>query len=190
MAKIIANRLKPFLANLILSNQGGFVEKRKIWDTIILVQEVVHSSFTRGEKGMIIKIDMANAFDRVKHNFLNAALEKIGFNQTFISWIGSCINNPWIAPLVNGRPTPFFKASKGLRQVFPLSPLLCVLMEKTLNRILEWGHSSSGSTGIIIVRDVKRINHSQFVDGQGLKTYSPSIQTCVGLVPPNLMRAN
>jgi hypothetical protein len=41
------------------------VEKRQIWDNIILVQEAIHSSFTNGEKGMIIKIDMENAFDRL-----------------------------------------------------------------------------------------------------------------------------
>lgn len=94
MAKIIANRLKPFLPHLILPNQGGFVEKRQIWDNVILVQEAIHSSCMNGEKGMIIKIDMANAFDRVKHSFLNVVLRKFGFNQSFISWIDSCINNP------------------------------------------------------------------------------------------------
>jgi len=85
MAKTIANRLKPLLCNLILSNQWGFVEKMKIWDTIILVQEAIHLSYTYGGNGMIIKIDMANAFDRVKHNFLNAILKFFGFNQVFIS---------------------------------------------------------------------------------------------------------
>jgi hypothetical protein len=62
MSKIIANRLKPFLCNLILSNQGGFVEKWKIWDNIILVHEAIHSSYNQSEKGMVIKIDMDNAF--------------------------------------------------------------------------------------------------------------------------------
>jgi hypothetical protein len=43
------------------------VAKRQIWDNIILVQEAIHTSVTNREKGMIIKIDMENAFDRVKH---------------------------------------------------------------------------------------------------------------------------
>jgi hypothetical protein len=37
MLKVIANRLKHILSKLILPNQGGFVEKRQIWDNIILV---------------------------------------------------------------------------------------------------------------------------------------------------------
>jgi hypothetical protein len=43
MAKVIENRIKPLLRKLILPNQGGFVEKRQIWDNIILVQEAIHS---------------------------------------------------------------------------------------------------------------------------------------------------
>jgi hypothetical protein len=50
MAKIISNRLKPLLNSLILPKQGGFVEGRKIWDNIILVQEAIHSSHSHGEK--------------------------------------------------------------------------------------------------------------------------------------------
>jgi hypothetical protein len=61
---------------------------------------------------MVIKLDMANAFDRVNHDFLKAILQKFGFDQAFLSWVGSCISNPWISPLINGRPTPFFKASR------------------------------------------------------------------------------
>ena len=38
-------------------------------DNVILVQEALHSSKLRKEKGMLIKLDMANAFDQVKHLF-------------------------------------------------------------------------------------------------------------------------
>jgi hypothetical protein len=135
MEKIIENGIKPFLSSLVLPNQGGFVENRQIWENIILVQEAIHSIYSRGEKGMVIKIDMENSFDRVKHSFLRDILKKFGFNQSFISWIGACINSPWISPLVNGRLAPFFKATRGLRQEFPLSPLLYVLMAEALNKI-------------------------------------------------------
>jgi hypothetical protein len=122
MAKIIANRLKPYLNKLILPNQGGFVANRQIWDNIIFMQEAIHSSVSWRVKGMVVKVDMANAFDRVKQSFLKAILEKIGFNKVFVSWIGACISNPCISPLVNGRPASFFKASRGIRHGFPLPP--------------------------------------------------------------------
>jgi hypothetical protein len=86
MAKIIANRLNPFLRSLILPNQGGFVAGRQIWDNFILVQEAIHSNNSRGEPGMAIKLDMENAFDRVEHDFLFKVMKKFGFSQEFISW--------------------------------------------------------------------------------------------------------
>ena len=66
----MASRLKNILPYLIPENQGGFVKGRKIWDNIILVQEAIHSSLKNGEKGMVVKIDLSNAFDRVNHTFL------------------------------------------------------------------------------------------------------------------------
>jgi mannosylglycoprotein endo-beta-mannosidase len=91
------------------------VAGRKIWDNFILVQEAIHSSKSWGESCMQIKLDMENAFDRVEHEFLFNVMQKFGFNQEFISWTGSCISNPWITPLLNGRPSPFFRASRGIR---------------------------------------------------------------------------
>ena len=70
ITKIMANRLKHILPYLILENQGGFVNGRKIQDNIILVQEAIHSSQKNGDKGMVVKLDLANAFDRVSHPFL------------------------------------------------------------------------------------------------------------------------
>jgi hypothetical protein len=70
LSKIIANRLNPLLSSLILPSQGGFVVGRQIWDKFILVQEAIHTSSAQGESSMVIKLDMANAFDRVEHKFL------------------------------------------------------------------------------------------------------------------------
>ena len=124
ITKIIASRLKIILPRIIPENQGGFIKGRKILDNIILVQEAIHSSFHRKEKGMVIKLDLANAFDCVRHEFLFAVMAKFGFSLNFISWVKGCVGDPWIAPLVNGRPTSFFKSSRGLRQGCSLSPLL------------------------------------------------------------------
>ena len=124
ITKIMATRLKHILPFIIPENQGGFVKGRKIWDNIILVQEAIHSSLKNGDKGMVVKLDLANAFDRVSHPFLFQVMLRFGFASEFVAWVKACISKPWIAPLVNGRATPFFQASRGLRQGCSLSPLL------------------------------------------------------------------
>jgi hypothetical protein len=124
LTKVIANIIKNILPCIIPENQGGFVKGTHIVDNIMLVQEALYSSIRRKDKGMIINLDLANAFDRVQHNFLFKVMEKLGFTPAFISWIKACIGSPWIAPLVNRQVARFFQATRGLRQGCPLSPLL------------------------------------------------------------------
>ena len=143
LTKIIANRLKTILPHIILENQGGFIKGRHITDNILLVQEALHSSIQRKDKGMIIKLDLANAFDRVNYSFLCEAMKKFGFDQAFVNWIKVCIGSPWIAPMVNGRVTKFFQASRGLRQGCPLSPLLCAIQASVLS--YQLGNSQAQS---------------------------------------------
>eukprot|EP00253_Pinus_taeda_P008659 PITA_08659 len=164
ITKIIANRLKNLLPIIISENQGGFVPKRQIIDNVILIQEAIHSSLIKGERGMIIKLDMANAFDRVDHSFLRAALKKFGFSSKIVDIISGCISNPWTAPLINGRPSNFFKSSRGLRQGCPLSPFLYIIMAETLSVHLENLRLKREIMGISIERGIKEINHSLFAD--------------------------
>eukprot|EP00253_Pinus_taeda_P015168 PITA_15168 len=162
--KIIASRLKPLLPMLISDNQGGFIANRQISDSILVVQEAIHSSQARNEKGFILKLDLANAFDRVRHSFLFAVLQRMGFSSLLINVIRCCISGPWIAPLINGRPGPSFQSSRGLRQGCPLSPYLFILMAESFSSALDQKRQSGLITGIKFEDGIKNINHSQFAD--------------------------
>lgn len=107
---------------------------------------------------------MANAFDRVNHNFLAATLKRFGFSTNFIKIIQACISNPWLAPLINVHPSKVFQSTQGLRQGCPLSPLLYIIMVETLSSMLENQRKEKKITRIQILRGVKDINHSHFAD--------------------------
>ena len=64
---------------------------------------------------MIIKLDMKNYFDRFKLSVLYQVLLTFGFSLEFVSLIKACTKKPWIAPLINGCPTSFFQAQRGIR---------------------------------------------------------------------------
>jgi hypothetical protein len=131
------------------------MEKRQIIDKIILVQEAIHSSREWGDQGMIVKIDMANGFDRVRHSFLIEVMKKFGFSLGFMDWISSCITSQWIVPMVNGCPTSFFKSTRGMSQGFPLSPLLYIIVAETMRRQIKKDQIAKIIPKIKIARGVK-----------------------------------
>ena len=102
LSKVISNRIKKVIPLLIFENLGGFIVGRHIYNNILLVQEVIHSSQSRKEAGMEIKLDLENDSDRIRHSYIFQVMENYGFPSNFIRWIKSCIRKPWISPLING----------------------------------------------------------------------------------------
>ena len=72
ISKVIANRLKPLLPSLISPVQSGFVEGRQILDGVILVQEVLHSLKNSRIPGMLIKLDISKAYDKLNWVFIRS----------------------------------------------------------------------------------------------------------------------
>lgn len=78
---------------------------RQILNNIMIVQEALDSSLMRKEQGIIVKLYMENAFDRVNISFLSVVIKKFGFSYEIIDIIKSCTVGPRITPLINGRPS-------------------------------------------------------------------------------------
>ncbi|KAL8098510.1 hypothetical protein AgCh_031328 [Apium graveolens] len=68
LAKVLSNRLKVLLPNVISENQSAFVPGRSIADNVLVAFEVVHHMRrkSRGSDGEIaLKLDISKAYDRV-----------------------------------------------------------------------------------------------------------------------------
>ena len=61
----MANHLKPLMSGLVCHEQSDFVEGIQILDDIILTQEMIHSLKQTKTPGMMIKVDLAKAYDKV-----------------------------------------------------------------------------------------------------------------------------
>lgn len=134
---LIAKRLKPMLDKLISPEQTGFVEGRQILDGLVVTQEVIHSLKMKKMKGMMIKLDLSKAYDRLNWKYLEAILESFGFCKRWINWIHSLISTPNFSILVNGSPSKPFNVSRGIRQGDPLSPFLFILEAEGLGRCIK-----------------------------------------------------
>eukprot|EP00253_Pinus_taeda_P009579 PITA_09579 len=163
IAKLIAIRLVPILSRNISMEQFGFLEGRQIHEAIGVAQEVIHSVKQKKKKGVVLKIDLSKAYDRINWLYLRMLLTHLGFNYSFISWIMGCISNVSFVVLINGAASPFFKSQRGLRQGCPLSPLLFLLVAEGLSRLIHKARRTDKIKGIEVAINLF-ITHLLFVD--------------------------
>jgi hypothetical protein len=90
-------------------------------------------------------------------------LIKSGFGLALTNWIMSCVTSVSYAVLINGEPSPFFQRGKGLRQGFPLSSLLFILVMEGLSILIKKEKEAGLLTGIKVSR-ITNILHLLFVD--------------------------
>ncbi|XP_011623536.1 uncharacterized protein LOC105420679 [Amborella trichopoda] len=66
VAKVLAGKLKKVLDFVISGHQYAFIQNRLIYDSVLVAQECIHSRDTSGEPGVIIKLDMEKAYNKVE----------------------------------------------------------------------------------------------------------------------------
>lgn len=93
---------------------------------------MIHSLKQTKSLGMLIKVDLAKAYDKVSWLFLKAMLKAFGFQHDWVRWICNLVSSSFFSILFNGAPTSTFQASKGLRKGDLLSPSLFILMAEGL----------------------------------------------------------
>eukprot|EP00253_Pinus_taeda_P028277 PITA_28277 len=159
-----AKRLKPLLPNIISLEKTGFVEGRQILDGLVVTQEMIHSLNQNKQRGMMIKLDLSKAYDRLSWRYLRAVLEAYEFEKRWIEWIFSMISTPIFSILVNGNPTRTFNASRGIREGDPISPFLFILPAEGLGRIIKREIRKKKIRGLKPRGKNLAITHQQFVD--------------------------
>eukprot|EP00253_Pinus_taeda_P011164 PITA_11164 len=70
IATLIAKILNPLLPNIISPEQTGFIEGRQILDGLVVTQEMIHSLNQKKQRGMMMKLDLSKAYDRLSWRYL------------------------------------------------------------------------------------------------------------------------
>ncbi|XP_056697371.1 uncharacterized protein [Spinacia oleracea] len=114
VTKIIVNRMKPFLGNLISPNQNAFIPNRGTDTNFIVAIEILHSmNNKKGKKGWFaFKIDLEKAYDKLEWDFIRNCLCGLGFSKDSITLIMSCICTTRTAVMINDSSTRIVRKKK------------------------------------------------------------------------------
>jgi hypothetical protein len=85
-AKAMNNRLEMVCNRLLAPNQTTFVKGRFILESVVSAHEIIHRVVRSKEKGVILKLDYENAYDRVSWQFLEELLVTRGYGKNGLSW--------------------------------------------------------------------------------------------------------
>jgi len=104
ITKLIGQRIKEILPEIIHPSQGAFVKGRELLYNVLICQDLA-----RGYKRShisprcMLKIDIQKAFDSVHWDFLSDMLTALRLPQIFINWIMVCVKSVSFEVHINGR---------------------------------------------------------------------------------------
>lgn len=138
ISKVLANRLKVLLPEMIEPNQCAFVKGRLLLENVILATKLVKDYHKQSIKARsLLKLDISKAFDSVRWSFITDALRAMGIPEMFIHWIHTCLSTDAFSVSVNGELEGFFGSEHGLRKGCALSPYLFVIAINVLSKMLS-----------------------------------------------------
>ncbi|XP_056685392.1 uncharacterized protein [Spinacia oleracea] len=166
VSKVLVNRIRPHLGDLISPNQNSFLPGRGCEINYIDASEILHSMKTRkGKFGwFVFKIDLEKAYDRLEWNFIRFCLARKGFSKNSCDLIMNCIASPSTSIIVNGQPSPSFKTSRGIRQGDPLSPYIFILCMEYLADLITESATKGDWKPFCVRRNGIPITHLMFAD--------------------------
>ncbi|CAL1389097.1 unnamed protein product [Linum trigynum] len=167
VSKVLANRLKPLLNQVISEEQSAFVPGRVIIDNIMAAFECFHT-MKRKKKSRIAycaaKIDMAKAYDRVEWHFLESMMNRLGFAERWVKLIMMCVTTVTYSVLINGHQSERFTPTRGIRQGDPLSPYLFLICAEGLSAATKNAGRERRLRGIEPARGAPAVTHLFFAD--------------------------
>ena len=93
-SKVLANRLKRVLPNIISEHQSAFLKDRLITDNILVAFETLHYMKNHNFEisgFMALKLNMSKAYDRVEWYFLRDIMKQMGFSDQWVALVMECV---------------------------------------------------------------------------------------------------
>ena len=121
ISKVLSLRLASVIHTLISPAQSTFLRTKCIHDSFLYVQNCIKALHRRKTPALLLKLDIAKAFDNVAWEYILELMEKRGFSARWRDWIALLLSSSSSSFLLNGIPGKKVRHRRGLRQGDPLS---------------------------------------------------------------------
>jgi hypothetical protein len=121
MARIIANRLRPWLLDLLQPIQHCGLQRNAVLEAIAAVRAAVAYAETTNNALCILSLDFKAAFDKISHSYLFTTLNVYGFSEGFQQRIKSMYEGHTSSVQINGHISSPIPIRCSIRQGCPLS---------------------------------------------------------------------
>lgn len=167
VSRVLANRLKIVLHQIISENQSAFLLKRLITDNVLVASELMHylDHKKSGKDGyMAVKLDMSKAYDRVEWEFFEKVMRMMGFHEKWVGWVLKCITTITYFVLINGEAHGKITSTRGLQQGDSLLSYLFLLCTKAFSALITDASNRQSINGASICKGCPRVTHLLFAD--------------------------
>ena len=166
-SKVVANRMKVLLKDIVCENQSAFVSERLIIDNVPMAHELMDhiNKKRKGKDGeMALKLDMSKAYNRVEWRCLQKIIERLRFHERWIRIVMVCVSSVTYAIRLNDQPCGRVIPTRGLQQGDPLSLYLFLLCAEGLSALLHKASQRNELKGVATSARGPRISHLFFAN--------------------------
>ena len=144
LAKVLANRVKPYLNKLVYPCQTGFIAGGNIANNKCKTIDII--DFVEQEKipAVLVTLDFEKVFDRVERESLYETLRFFNFGEEFIAWSKVLYNNFQLCTINAGEISEWFYPIRGLQQGNPISSIYFILVVEILGQNIRQNEETEG----------------------------------------------
>jgi hypothetical protein len=123
ISKALDNRLKKITEIVLSRGQKGFTSRRQLHECIINITETIAYAETENIPAFVLALDMAKAFDTVRHDYMDKVYKFFGFGDNLIKML-NVISTGRTAHFIkeDGRTSPPISLGTGFPQGNAPSP--------------------------------------------------------------------